>query len=121
MLSDYMEAFTLLRLAETDDGMGGTAVTWTEDAGGAFRGGVTAAGGRLEGFAGGVSGRAQPMLVHDRSVRLRPRMLVKRVRDGAVFRTLGDSTDMETPARMRPAFAQVPVERREALTDAAGD
>lgn len=116
-----MEAFALLRREETDDGAGGTAVRYGEEC--VFRAGVTAAGGALESFAGGAALKTRTALLHDRSVRLRPRMLVKRLRDGAVYRVTGDSADMETPARMRPAFAQVPVElvrEMEVTADAPG-
>ena len=68
--------------------------------------------------------RAAGVLVHPTDVALDSGDLIRRERDGAVFRVMGDSSDGQTPACASVFFAQTKVERlvntHDDLYDAGG-
>ena len=109
MLQDYFEDFVLLERTQTDDALGGASTAWTE--GISFRGGVTQVVGKEVDPAGLHALKTVPMLLHEWDVSLAQDDRVRRLRDGAEFRVIGQSDDMRTPLISGLAFCQVPVER----------
>lgn len=109
MLQDYFEDFVLLEPTQTADDLGGTTVTWVD--GTPFRGGVTQVVGKEIDPAGLLALKTVPMLLHEWDVTLSQGDCIRRVRDGAVYRVMGQSDDMRTPLVSGMAFCQVPVER----------
>lgn len=109
MLQDYFEDFTLLECTRAQDGLGGTSTAWT--AGETFRGGVTQVVGKEIDPAGLPALKTIPMLLHEWDVTLVPGDRVRRAKDGAEYRVIGQSSDMRTPLLAGLAFGQVPVER----------
>lgn len=109
MLQDYFEDFILLERTQTPDGLGGTEEAWTDST--AFRGGITHVVGKETAPAGLLALKTLPMLLHEWDVTLVQGDCVRRVRDGAEFRVVGQSSDMRTPVLSGLAFCQVPVER----------
>lgn len=109
MLQDYFEEFTLLERTQTPNGLGGTSVTWAE--GITFRGGMTQVVGKELDSAGLLSLKTVPLLLHEWDVTLTQDDRIRRLRDGAEFRVIGQSDDMHTPLLAGMTFCQVPVER----------
>lgn len=109
MLQDYFEDFILLERTQTPDELGGTAESWAD--GPVFRGGTTQVVGKEIDPCGLLALKTTPMLLHEWDVTLAQGDRVRRVRDGAEFRVLGQSSDMRTPPMSGFAFYQVPVER----------
>lgn len=109
MLSDFLEPFVRLVRQDTADGVGGVACAWTE--GERFQAGVTAAAGTMNAPGELPTLRTTAMLVHQPGMVLTPDERIRRLRDGATFRVIGHSADMETPPCATVRFAQVPVER----------
>lgn len=109
MLQDHFEDFILLECTQADNGLGGADVSYTE--GFAFRGGVTQVIGKEVDPCGLLALKTVPMLLHEWDVTLRQGDRIRRLRDGAEFRVVGNSGDMRTPPMVGFAFCQVPVER----------
>ena len=109
MLGDYFEPFCRVVKTSTLNGLGGTVETWAD--GETFQGGVTYVPGAEITVAGHKALRTVPVLLHEPGVDLRQDEHVRRISDGAIFRLVGNSNDMRTPACASVQFAQVPVER----------
>lgn len=109
MLQDYFENFVLLERTQTPDDLGGIREAWSD--GVTFRGGITHVVGKETFPAGLLALKTLPMLLHEWDVTLVQDDRVRRVRDGAEFRVIGQSSDMRTPMLSGLAFGQVPVER----------
>lgn len=109
MLEDYFEDFRLLEGDEAPDLMGGSQSAYTP--GMLFRAGVTATPGEPITTGDHPALRLRPVLLHEWDVTLSPGDRVERVRDGAVYRILSRSTDMQSPSFAALQVAQVPVER----------
>lgn len=108
MLSDYMEPYALLERTPTPDALGGATTPCQESL--TFQAGLTHTPGSELTLAGHRASRTTPTLVHDYDVTLRPGDVVRRASDGALYRVIGHSADMRTPATADLRFAQVPVE-----------
>lgn len=109
MLEDYLEDFRLLEGDELPDLLGGSQSAYSP--GLLFRAGVTATPGEPVSAGDHPALRLRPMLLHEWDVTLAPGDRVERVRDGAVYRVLSRSADMQSPAFAALQVAQVPVER----------
>ncbi len=109
MLKDYFEPFMLLRLRGVPDGAGGQHRVLTDDV--PFLAGITQTAGRSEEIAGQSALHATPVLLHELDVTLEYGDIVRRERDGALYRVTGRTRDMMTPAFSGLQYAQVPVER----------
>ena len=101
-LTDNMEDFELLVCTRTQDGQSGSHTAWT--VGGTFRGCMVISQTSHEAPKDRTAVRAdaqlpaQPYsLLTRRSVSLPYHAVIRRVRDGRVFRILNDPSDAQTP------------------------
>lgn len=109
MVTDYFEAFTLLEKVGTSDGLGSECLSWEDVT--SFRGGLTQTTGNELHVGGRVTARLSPALLHEIDVTLQTGDHVRRERDGSIWRVIGSSGDMRTPALATQQLAQVAVER----------
>ncbi len=109
MIDRFFEAWQLIDATAVSDGMG--AAVWSAAEGEAFRAGLVRAKVRAVESAEQRQGHVTGTLMHPRGVRLCCGQLIRRERDGAVFRVLSDSTDCISPEASAIDAAQTTVER----------
>ena len=122
MIENYYEPFRMLAAVKTEDGMGGADVTLVP--GDMFAAGLCRGKAQPVTAAEQRKTRMQGLLLHPLEVVLECGALIRRERDGAVFRVMSDSSDMQTPAEASVFLAQTMVERlvnaHDDLYDAGG-
>ena len=109
MLRDYCETFTRMTAMKDPDGLGVPALRYT--AGEAFSAALCSAPGLPDSPAGLTAARHAPVLLHPREMTRLPGDVVRRDRDGTLYRVLDCSDFMRTPSGARTPFAQVTLER----------
>jgi hypothetical protein len=109
MLSDCFEDFVRLLRVRRPDGLGGIAVSWENGA--TVRAGLFQSGGTSVSLAEAPAYLARCTVLHDRALELHTGDRLRRVRDGAIFRVLGNSADHRAPDHAALSLAQVPAER----------
>lgn len=108
MIEKWFEPFTLLAAVPTGDGLGAAPPVLTDDI--AFQGVLTFTTGE-ELAAGGQAILAEsPILLYDLDVTLAHGDLIRREKDGSIFRVTGK--DMRAPSWSGLRFAQTSVERQ---------
>ena len=109
MVADYWEAFRRMDRADVPDGLGGQAEKLTPGEG--FRAGLCPERAREDSPGGAAAVRERYQLVHEAGVTLGPGEVIRREKDGALYRVAGHSDHGRAPQRGRLAFCQVQVER----------
>lgn len=109
MLQDYFEDFALMEKVCKADGLGGESVSLEYVM--SFRGGLTHTAGQKISAGGRMTLRSELVLLHEFDVTLSPGEIVRRERDGSLWRVCSSSDDMRTPAFSGLQFAQANVER----------
>lgn len=109
MLTDYMEGFEALTADPADDGLGGTARTWTARAD--FSGALIHAPSVVVGVGGRPTPCVTPLLLHEAAAALVPGEAVRRKRDGSLWRVTSASEDARAPACSALDIAAVTLER----------
>ena len=109
MIDDFYEAWRMVAVSGTADGMGAASYAVTE--GEAFMAGLAQTRVKAAEAAEYRLGHVTGTLMHPRGVALRCGQLIRRERDGAVYRALSDSSDCMAPASSSMDAAQTTVER----------
>lgn len=108
MLSDYFEDFVMQDKSSQPDGFGG--IVWTYSDGAPFRAGISTNSTTEAQIAVQNGMKALYTIVHPVALTLRQDDLVKRVKDGRVYRITSNSADMTTPAIAQVQYSQVTAE-----------
>lgn len=109
MIGQYYEPFRKLKMIRTADGMGGEDVVLQDGA--EFAAGLCRVSSTVVTAAEKRRTMMHGALLHPIDVALDCGDLIRRERDGAVFRVISDSDDTRTPSRATVFFAQTKVER----------
>ena len=109
MIDDFYEAWRMVAVSGTADSMGAASYAVTE--GEAFMAGLAQTRVKAAEAAQQRLGHVTGTLMHPRSVALRCGQLIRRERDGAMYRALSDSSDCMAPASSSMDAAQTTVER----------
>lgn len=109
MIEKWFEPFMLLERSSVPDGMGGELLCDEETL--PFQGVVTFTAGDSLTLGGQPALRETPVLLHEYDVTLSPGDIVRREKDGAVYRISSRSDSLRAPAFSGLHFAQVHVER----------
>ena len=109
MVTDYWEEFRRMNRADMPDGLGGQAEALSPGEG--FQAGLCPERAQEASPGGAAAVRERYQLVHEAGVTLGPGEIVRRERDGALYRAVGHSEYGRAPQRGRLAFCQVRVER----------
>ena len=109
MIENYYEPFRKLTAVRAEDGMGGADVKVMPGA--VFAAGLCRVKVQPVMAAEQRRTRMQGVLAHPKDVMLDSGKMIRRERDGAIFRVISDSSDVQTPAGASVFFAQTTVER----------
>lgn len=109
MLGEYMEDFRRMESGGAGDGLGGLTGKLTP--GEAFHAGICPGQTAAAALAGKEAARESGVLLHGAGVTLAPGEIIRREKDGALYRVRSRSEFYRAPRRGRLAFAQVNIER----------
>lgn len=108
MLSDYFEPFVMQDRVSQPDGFGGVAYSYKDGA--PFEAGITTSS-SVEAQVAVQSGmKTVYTIVHPIALILAQNDIVKRMKDGRVYRITSNSADMTTPATAQVQYAQAKAE-----------
>ena len=109
MIDKFCEGWHVVEASPGDDGTG--AAVWAAAESEGFMAGLAGMRVAAAEAAQQRRGRVTAVLMHPREVWLRCGQVIRRERDGAVFRVLSDSSDCMAPASSSMDAAQTTVER----------
>ena len=107
-LEDYFESFIMANRNKRADGMGGEEWTWME--GSEFQAGISTNNTSEAQIAYQAGSRTIFRIVTRKDVILEQKNMIKRVKDGRLYRITSNAWDMETPDAAEVQFWQVNAE-----------
>ena len=119
LLDDAMESYIILNKISADDGYGGTTISWQE---GAKIQGAIVFNNSIEAKKAGAMGVTSVYTLTTRkNIALEYHDVLRRVRDGKIFRITSDGDDSYTPTSATLNMRQVSCEEWQLPTEPTGE